>query len=726
MTECSMKNDVNENCENKNYENNIKNNTKDTAAELVRERFVLAAERILQLAECSGQNAEIDSAYADYFRVAAGYVRLLLTEWNRQRAEGLKDCSLSELRERNHALYQDILPEQYEHCYGNPAYTAALYGEQMGRLLAFLYTELHSQIESVYENDMEELLRRMELFLEIYQCFVCAYEERSSVPAYEDLQQIVYWFVSDYSEDELKKRVRSQLDPAQDFLLRIVMDAELSDCRYLYHYGEYITENEEKLAEYLYTLPEEKIKKMADTFTEGYRIGFVVGGKDLSKKKTVNIRYVAGFERVIRQAVQNFAAMGLQTVIYRASVSCFHKKGVSRIGFYGADANKQFLYDHKEDAALYLDKRYVSRKLEELKAAYEASKELAAVHGGPACMEAFGEQPFVPKVKPEACRLSEQQQKLSVEYASAAGLLVNQYIRGEERSFTIIAFPVPRIGRAFAEIFDAVIELNTLDYALYQRIQQRLIDVLDQGSYVHIRGCGRNRTNLRVALQQLHEPAKETLFENCVADVNIPVGEVFTSPLLEGTEGVLHVPDVFLNELEYQDLELTFTDGMVSAYRCANFDSEEENRKYIRDNLLFHHDSLPMGEFAIGTNTTAYAAARRYDIAHKLPILIAEKTGPHFAVGDTCYSHSEELPVHNPDGKEMIARDNSCSIRRLDNSEEAYFNCHTDITIPYDELGELAVVHADGTKETIIKNGRFVLAGCEELNQPFENASEIG
>lgn len=718
MTECSMKNGANENYENS-IENNIKDNIFDTAEALVRERFVLAAERILQIAE---QAADIDEKYADYFQATAGYIKLLLTEWNRQRTEGLRDCSLSELRERNHALYQDILPENYERCYGNPAYTAALYGEQMGRLLAFLYAELHSQIESVYENDMEELLRRMELFLEIYQCFACAYEEQKGIPAYEDLQQIVYWFVSDYSEDELKKRVRSQLDPEQDFLLRIVMEADISDCRYLYAYGEYITENEEKMAEYLYTLPEEKIRKMADTFTEGYRIGFVVGGKDLSKKKTVNIRYVAGFERVIRQAVQNFAAMGLKTVIYRASVSCFHKKGVNRIGFYGADANKQFLYDHKEDAALYLDKKYTSRKLEELKAAYEASKELAAVHGGPACMEAFGEQPFVPQAKPEACRLSEQQQKLSVEYASSAGLLVDKYIKGEERSFTIIAFPVPKIGKDFAEIFDAVIELNTLDYELYQRIQQKLIDALDQGSYVRIRGCGKNRTELKVALQPLHDPLKETLFENCVADVNIPVGEVFTSPQLAGTEGTLHVPDVFLNELEYKELELTFTDGMISAYHCANFASEAENQKYIRDNLLFHHDSLPMGEFAIGTNTTAYVAARRYDIAHKLPILIAEKTGPHFAVGDTCYSHSEELPVYNPDGKEMIARDNSCSRKRLERIEEAYFNCHTDITIPYDELGELTVVCADGREQTIIKNGRFVLAGCEELNQPLENA----
>ena len=109
---------------------------------------------------------------------------------------------------------------------------------------------------------------------------------------------------------------------------------------------------------------------------------------------------------------------------------------------------------------------------------------------------------------------------------------------------------------------------------------------------------------------------------------------------------------------------------------------------------------LPLGEFAIGTNTTAYVMARKFDIADKLPILIAEKTGPHFAVGDTCYSHEEDGITYNPDGKRIIARSNEISDLRKTNPDKAYFNCHTDITIPYDELGEVSAVTADGTGET--------------------------
>ena len=118
----------------------------------------------------------------------------------------------------------------------------------------------------------------------------------------------------------------------------------------------------------------------------------------------------------------------------------------------------------------------------------------------------------------------------------------------------------------------------------------------------------------------LKDATKESAFENCVADVNIPVGEVFTSPVLKGTTGKLFVSQVYLNELKYLNLEIDFEDGMIRDYTCTNFEKEEECRKYIKENVLMNHETLPMGEFAIGTNTTAYRMARDFDIADKLPI----------------------------------------------------------------------------------------------------------
>lgn len=683
---------------------------------MVKERFLLAEERIQTIKE----EKTVEMPFGGYFEQMADFLLQIIRTYGLVEDGKLYTASFTQLQKQNRQLYEDILPENYQVSYANPEYSVSVLGERYGQILSFLYCELRSLIPLAFEGRLEDMLIRFELFLEIYGSFCCAATEEQELPKTEALQEILYWYVSDYTEETFEKKLQDMLDPSSDFALKMLMECDLCKPDYLYYFGEYITDNEIATWQHLASLPEETLQKMADTYTEGYRIGFITGNKDITKKKTVNIRYCLGFEPMMRKAVENFRKMGLEPTIYRAASSILQGKGLNRIGYYGAIPNKQYDFDHKDDQALILDKKLVQVRMEAWKKGYEKYKEQAAVFGGPAVVEVFGETPFELKEKKNAIHLSENQQKLTVEYMSAAGELQNQYIKGEERSFTIIAFPTPEIGEKYTEIFDEVIRINTLDYQLYQRMQQNIIDTLDEGSYVIVRGMNGNKTSMKVMLHTLTDKKKQTNFENCVADVNIPVGEVFTSPILTGTEGTLHVSRVYLNELEYKDIMLTIRSGMVTDYTCKNFNKEEENKKYIKDNVLFHHESLPLGEFAIGTNTTAFVMARKYNIEDKLPILIAEKTGPHFALGDTCYSHAEDVVVYNPDGKEIISRDNECSLRRKEGSSEAYFNCHTDITIPYDELGEVSVVTENEEVIPIIESGRFVLRGCEELNLPFE------
>ena len=330
----------------------------------------------------------------------------------------------------------------------------------------------------------------------------------------------------------------------------------------------------------------------------------------------------------------------------------------------------------------------------------------------------------MPKQSPHAVQYDEEGRKLLNRLRAETSRITNKYIPQEETSFTIMALPVRSIGEDFREIFRETVRVNTLDAAHYTEIQQKLIDALDQAEYAHILGRGGNQTDLKVRLHPLEDPEAQTKFENCVADVNIPLGEVFTSPVLTGTEGLLHVGRVFLEGLEYKDLKIRIKDGMVEDYSLANYPDEEENRRFFRENVLKHHNTLPMGEFAIGTNTYAYVMAEKYGIEGKLPILIAEKTGPHFAFGDTCYSQAEEVRVYNQDGKEIIAKENEVSCKWRDNPTEAYFNCHTDITIPFAELGSITAVKENGEEITLIADGRFVLPGTEELNLPLDGNNE--
>lgn len=674
-------------------------------------RYELAIERIENI---KGENT-VSEKYRDYFRTLADFA--LLVDKLKEKIENGEyyKFSIEELECWNTHLYDDVLGEHYKTSYANPAFATEKFGIEYGRLLSFLYTELRGVIPYAFEKKTEYLDILFELFIEVYNQF-----EEENEPEYEHVRQTIYWYASDYCDVFLADRIKEQIDPEDNFAADLIMNSDFNDVRYLYYYGEYVSENEKRTAMHLNELPLETIQKMADVYTEGYRIGFVNTGKNLSKKATVNIRYTLGFERVIRIAIENFRKMGLKPTIYRAGVSVLTKRQHLKIGYYGGIANKQYEYDHKDDQALILDRQFMERKLEVMRTTYEQYKDLARRHAGPACMETFGEEPFTPVSKSETVKLNDKQKEISLEYDSKSSQIVNNYIPGDERSFTIVAYPVPEIGDQYEEIFDEIIKINTLDAKVYEKVQQTIIDALDQGTSVHILGNNGNHTDLRVQLYKLKDSKKETIFENCVADVNIPVGEVFTSPVLEGTNGVLHVSQVYLNELLYKDLEVTFSNGMVADYNCKNFEHELENKEYFLDNVLYRHPTLPLGEFAIGTNTTAYVAAKKYNIADKMPILIAEKMGPHFAVGDTCYSWAEDIKVYNPNGKEIVARDNSVSIQRKEDISAAYFHCHTDITIPYEELKSITVECADGKEIEIIRDGIFVLPGTEILNEPLK------
>lgn len=666
--------------------------------DIIFERYEIATSRIREIIN----EDTVSEPFKSFFCKASEFICKIDDLNSIIKSGEINDFSLDRLKELNKSLFEEIYSENYEESFANPEYAVKTLGEEYGKILCYIYTKNRGMIRNVYMGRLEEVVLQMELFTQIYNYF-----EDVEQLEYDNVYETVYSYEKDNTEIFTDLMIEDRINPDNKFAVDIVMNSDLNDLRYLYKYGEHVGFNELKMAEFLNSLSQKEIDRLAKVYTEGYRIGFINTGKDISKKGTVDIRYSLGFERIIRSAIFNFKKMGLEPVIYQ-------------VGYTTTSPNRQYAYDHRYDDALYLDKAYIKRKLEVSRHAYESRKQLAGKMAGPAVIEIFGETPFEPENKKQAYALSEEQQKLKSEYITEYQTMVQEYIKGDERSFTIIAFPIPEFGDDFEQMFKETVKINTLDSEIYGKVQQNIIDALDQAEYVKVLGKGDNKTNMKVQLHDLKNPLKETNFENCLADVNIPLGEVFTSPKLKGTEGILHVSQVYLNDLKYNDLQITFEDGKIKDYTCKNFDTEEENKKFIKQNVMFNHETLPIGEFAIGTNTTAYMVAKKYHVVYKLPILIVEKMGPHFAVGDTCYSFEEDIKTYNPDGKEIVARENEVSALRKTDIKKAYFGCHTDITMPYDELGEIAAVRKDGSKITIIKDGRFVLEGTELLNEPLE------
>ncbi|MBI9089103.1 MAG: aminopeptidase [Desulfobacterium sp.] len=608
------------------------------------------------------------------------------------------DMDLELLKKENLGRYRDLLPENYGKSFANPAFCLERYGAPFGPLLSYIHMQARECFTYAHGHKRFKMAGVFSLFIRAHGAV-----KNHDVTA---LKQAV----TDYRNDQIpfdSEALIRETHGAQNMRLTdITLTADLSDLRYLYDYGVYITDHEIQTAGFLSSYPKEKLEKLADTIVKAYMEGFRRENKDMSLRHNVRIVANAGQERLTRRIVELMKENHLNGYVGEIVTTAI---------------NRQCGYDHKFDVGLYLTDAYVRDSLDARREKALAYESLIRDYSGVLFVERFGEAPFSPKGNSARVTLDPEQQGLFQKLMGGHRQLIEAFIPEKERSFCIVAFPTPEIGERFEAIFEDTARINMQSSAAFEPVQKRIIDALDQGSKVHVLGRGNNETDIIVALGHLENPEKQTNFANCVADVNIPVGEVFTSPVLKNTGGLLHLEKVYLDGFNYTDLRLTFKDGYVTDYTCANFEDEAENKKYIQENLLFPHETLPLGEFAIGTNTLAYVIAGKYEITDQLPILIVEKMGPHFALGDTCFSFGEDNPVYNAiDGKEIVARDNERSILRKEDVSKAYTNCHTDITLPYDGLAKIAVLTDAGDEIEIIRDGRFVLNGTEMLNTPFD------
>ncbi len=646
------------------------------------------------------KEADAKREYYRFFNTAANFI-LKLADCERKLDEDyFLTKPTEELLKENNELYNELLPNNYQNSYANPTYGVTVLGDKFGQLISHFYRKYRDYVTYAFYHKLFKMEEYNRLFIDVF-----AYVENNRLE-YEALKELTTRAEREVKTQEIILKLKETFDKDFRHFKETIENTDLSDLRYLFRYGYFVTDNEIKTAKHLLNYSEGKLKKLSNQVAKAYINGFIRNGKDISGKSSVNIVFNIGQELIIRQLIEVLKEYNLDALINNVA---------------STEANKQYDYDHRFDAALYLDEEYTKLIGANFEEAFENCKEISSVYSGLIQLCKFGDLPFMPETKKECLKFSDEQQKLFQIHQNDIVRIQDKYVPQKELSFTLISFPCPEIGKNFEQVFEDILEVNMLDTDKYELIQQKIIDVLDEADYVHVKGKGDNETDLKVKMQEIKNPDKETNFLNCGADINIPVGEVYTSPRLTGTNGILHVEEAYLNDLKFIKLRLTFKDGYVASYDCSNFNKEEDNKKYVKENLLFPHKTLPLGEFAVGTNTLAYVLAKEHNILNILPVVMIEKMGPHFAIGDTCFRLREEKPIFNRlDNKEVIARENEKTTLRKTEMNEAYTYRHIDITLPYECVEFIAAITRNGKKIDVIKDGKFVLEGTDELNKPFE------
>jgi aminopeptidase len=195
----------------------------------------------------------------------------------------------------------------------------------------------------------------------------------------------------------------------------------------------------------------------------------------------------------------------------------------------------------------------------------------------------------------------------------------------------VLRWPTPAMAQlagmdttSFEEFY---FDVCTLDYGLMADAANKLVAVMSKTDKVHIEGPG--DTDLQFSIAGI--PAIP-----CCGQMNIPDGEVFTAPVKDSVNGVIHynTPSIFRGHT-FENVRLEFSDG-----RIVNFDADR-GAEHLAPIFDSDEGARYVGEFAIGFNP--YIKEAMKDILFDEKIAGSLHFTPGNAYDDACNGNKSEV-----------------------------------------------------------------------------------
>lgn len=167
---------------------------------------------------------------------------------------------------------------------------------------------------------------------------------------------------------------------------------------------------------------------------------------------------------------------------------------------------------------------------------------------------------------------------------------VHSEIRVRKTKWVVLRYPTPGMsqlaGMSTEAFTDYYFRVCNLDYAHMARAMEPLKALMERTDKVRITGPG---TDLSFSIKGI--PAIP-----CCGQMNLPDGEIYTAPVKESVNGVIHYNTPALHQgFTYENVTLTFERGRI-AHAEAN-DTERINAVFDTD-----EGARYVGEFALGVH----------------------------------------------------------------------------------------------------------------------------
>jgi aminopeptidase len=232
---------------------------------------------------------------------------------------------------------------------------------------------------------------------------------------------------------------------------------------------------------------------------------------------------------------------------------------------------------------------------------------------------------------PNISELSDVPSEKQKIYEDTVWKRVHHEVRITKTRWVVLRWPSPSMAQmaemsteAFEDFF---FNVCTLDYAKMSRAMEPLKQIMEKTDRVRLKGPA--DTDLTFSIKGI--PARP-----CDGHRNIPDGEVYTAPVRDSVNGVIHynAPTIYRG-VTHNDIHLTFKSGKIVEATSTNTDK-------LNEVLNADEGARYVGEFAIGFNP--YCTRPMKDI------LFDEKIAGsiHFTPG-SCYeeaSNGNKSAIH--------------------------------------------------------------------------------
>ncbi len=168
---------------------------------------------------------------------------------------------------------------------------------------------------------------------------------------------------------------------------------------------------------------------------------------------------------------------------------------------------------------------------------------------------------------------------------------VHLEVRVPRTKWVVLRWPTPSMAQqagmsteAFEKFY---FDVCTLDYSKMDTALQPLKGLMERTDMVHIKGP--QDTDIEFSIKDI--PAVP-----CAGKLNIPDGEIFTAPVKDSVNGVIHYNTATLYQGQtFENVRLEFKDGKV-------VDATSSDTKRLNEILDSDDGSRYVGEFALGVN----------------------------------------------------------------------------------------------------------------------------